>query len=66
MPRRGLALYPDGRAAACSAYAAPDAKRQCFCLLPEDVCAAISNFLSGNGTPPSPGDGSISASTFQH
>ena len=65
MPRRGLALCPDGRAAACSAYTAPDAKRQCFCLLPEDVCAAVSEFLSENGTPHTLGDGAIGAGTFQ-
>ena len=60
-----LVLYPDGRAAAYNAYAAQDTQGQCFYQLPEDVCAAVSDFLSENGTPHTPGDGAIGAGTFQ-
>ena len=60
-----LALYPDGRAAASNAYAAQDTQGQCFYQLPEDVCAAVSDFLAENGTPRALGDGGIGAGTFQ-
>ena len=60
-----LALYPDGRAAAYDTYAAPDTQGQCFYRLPEDVSAAVSDFLAENGTPRTLGDGAISAGTFQ-
>ena len=60
-----LALYPDGRAAAYDIYAAPDTQGQCFYQLPEDVSAAVSDFLAENGTPRTLGDGAIGAGTFQ-
>ena len=60
-----LALYPDGRAAAYDIYAAPDTQGQCFYRLPEDVSAAVSDFLAENGTPRTLGDGAIGAGTFQ-
>ena len=60
-----LALYPDGRAAAYNSYAAPDTQGQCFYQLPEDVSAAVSDFLAENGTPRTLGDGAIGAGTFQ-
>ena len=60
-----LILYSDGQAAAYNSYAAPDTQGQCFYQLPEDVCAAVSEFLSENGTPHTLGDGAIGAGTFQ-
>lgn len=60
-----LALYPNGRAAACNTYAAPDTQGQCFYQIPEDVSTAVSDFLSENGVPHTLGDGSIGAGTFQ-
>ena len=60
-----LALYPDGRAAAYYTYASPDTQGQCFYRLPEDVSAAVSDFLAENGTPRTLGDGAIGAGTFQ-
>ena len=61
-----LILYSDGQAAAYNSYAAPDTQGQCFYQLPEDVCAAVSEFLSENGTPHTLGDGALGAATVQH
>ena len=61
-----LSLYPNGRAAACNTYAAPDTQGQCFYQIPEDISTAVSDFLSENGVPHTLGDGSIGAGTFSH
>ena len=61
-----LALYSDGPAAAYNSYAAPDTQGQCFYRIPENVSAAVSDFLSEHGAPHTLGDGSIGAETFQY
>lgn len=61
-----LPLSPDGQAAAYHGCASSGARGQCIYQIPEPVSAAVSDCLAENGTPHSPGDGSISASTFQH